>query len=274
MTDDGRRGVAGQTDDTVEGAHRGLTERIPPFVRDLDNDRASLWTLVAASLALSRYSPRVLIAGGLAAVGIGDLAFALVRPDTPYLYFVMPFVAIGAGFVIGTTVRTAVIFASVPRRLPATAAALNETSLLIGGQIGIVVVTALVGEVAIQTFTEGTAGMSAQDASAAVGAFSDFLKAIGTSAFGPLIADLPAGAGAQYGEAYAAGVSASLTAVGAVAVIASIVAWMGMGPQARVTSVWDLRDERAAVPLEPGEQPGGALVATSAVGVAGDPAPR
>ena len=40
--------------------------------------------------------------------------------------------------------RTAIIFASVPRGLPATAAALNEASLAVGNRIGIVLVTAIV----------------------------------------------------------------------------------------------------------------------------------
>ena len=71
-----------------------------------------------AGVLLRRYRPRTLVAGGMLALGLGDMAFALVSPSTPYLYFIVPFMAIGAGFVIATTVRTAIIFASVPRRLP------------------------------------------------------------------------------------------------------------------------------------------------------------
>ena len=100
-----------------------------------------------AGLLLLRLSPRVLIAGGLAAIGVGDLVIALAAPGTSYLFFVLPFVAVGAGFVIGTTIRTALIFASVPRSLPATAAALNQTSIIIGSQLGITVVTAVVARV-------------------------------------------------------------------------------------------------------------------------------
>ena len=53
----------------------------------------------------------------------------IAGPGTGYVLFVLPLVLIGAGFVVATTVRTAIIFASVPRGLPATAAALNEASL-------------------------------------------------------------------------------------------------------------------------------------------------
>src|SRR5262249_26166365 len=91
-----------------------------------------------AGALLPRFSPRALVAGGLVAVGAGDLAIAwLISSNALYLVFVMPFILVGTGFVIGTTVRTAVIFASVPRDLPASAAALNEASVGLGSQIGV-----------------------------------------------------------------------------------------------------------------------------------------
>ena len=73
-------------------------------------------------------------------------------PGTGYVLFVLPLLLIGAGFVVGTTVRTAIIFASVPRGLPATAAALNEASIAVGNRIGIVLVTAIVAGVALATY--------------------------------------------------------------------------------------------------------------------------
>ena len=97
-----------------------------------------------AGIMLGRYRPRTLVAGGMLVLGLGDMAFALIAPATPYVYFIVPFIAVGAGFVIATTVRTAIIFASVPRRLPSTAAALNQTSLLVGSQLGVAVVTTLI----------------------------------------------------------------------------------------------------------------------------------
>ncbi|HEU0245225.1 MAG TPA: MFS transporter, partial [Candidatus Limnocylindrales bacterium] len=78
-----------------------------------------------AGYLLARVSPRALVGGGIAAIGIGNLAMALIiGRDASYIGFVLPLVIIGGGFVIATTVRTAIIFASVPRGLPATAAAM------------------------------------------------------------------------------------------------------------------------------------------------------
>ena len=91
----------------------------------------------ASGWLLARYSPRALIIAGVFAIAAGDLAFAAVlSPDTPYFALVVPFILVGAGFVVATAIRTAVIFASTPQRLPATAAALNEASLGVGARLG------------------------------------------------------------------------------------------------------------------------------------------
>src|SRR5690606_10770172 len=81
------------------------------------------------------------------------LAVALVlTPDTPYPYFILPFLLIGAGFVIATTVRTAIIFASIPKGLPASAAALNEASIGMGSRVGIVVAAVLTTQTALESY--------------------------------------------------------------------------------------------------------------------------
>ena len=127
-----------------------------------------------AGWLLMRLEPRVLIAGGLAVLGLGDLAVALAAPDTGYLYFVIPFLAIGAGFVIGTTIRTAIIFASVPRHLPATADALNQTSITVGTELGLVVVTSVVATVAIDAFGRSVAtALAPVHQAAAIAKFTD-----------------------------------------------------------------------------------------------------
>ena len=88
-----------------------------------------------AGILLVRFSPRTLIVGGILAVGLGSIVIAaILRPGAGYLGFAISFAMIGAGFVIATTVRTAIIFASVPRGLPATAAALNEASVALGSE--------------------------------------------------------------------------------------------------------------------------------------------
>ncbi len=196
-----------------------------------------------AGLLLVRFSPRTLIAGGLAIVGAGDLLLAQASPSTPYLYFILPFFAVGAGFVVGTCVRTAVIFASTPRRLPATAAALNQTSLVVGGQAGVAGVTALVSSAAIAAFAASVpAGI---DPTTAVEGFKSFLLAVGTSEFGGLLDGLSTATGAQYGAAFAAGVSSAMVFVGVVSITAAVIAWFAMAGPNPVNSIWEHREERA-----------------------------
>lgn len=198
-----------------------------------------------AGVLLTRLEPRVLIAGGLAVLGLGDLAIALAAPDTGYLFFVVPFLAIGAGFVIGTTIRTAIIFASVPRHLPATAAALNQTSITVGTQLGLVIVTSVVAQVAIDTFGRSVArALAPADQPAAIAKFTDLLNAIGTSSFGTLVGDASQKGLQAAGSAYAAGVSASMAIAGAAALIGAVVCWFGIGQRARLVTVFDHRDER------------------------------
>jgi DHA2 family methylenomycin A resistance protein-like MFS transporter len=97
-----------------------------------------------AGWLLQRYSPRVLIVGGVWAITIADLVFYLVMtPSASYLWFIVPFILVGGGFVIATAIRTAVIFASTPARLPATAAALNEASIGVGARLGVTLVVLL-----------------------------------------------------------------------------------------------------------------------------------
>jgi hypothetical protein len=166
---------------------------------------------------------------------------ALARPDTPYLFFVLPFFAVGAGFVVGTGIRTAVIFASTPRRLPATAAALNQSSLIVGAQAGIAGVTAVVATAAVSSFNASVpAGVDAQAAS---DGFRSFLEAVGTSEFGQVIGDLSSSTSVAYGAAFAAGVQTAMLLVGLAALVGAALCWLLMPDSERVTTTFELREE-------------------------------
>ena len=102
-----------------------------------------------AGILIGRFQPRTIVVWGVAAVGAGNILAALViGPGRPTLGFGVAMLLIGAGFVVATTVRTAIIFASVPRGLPATAAALNEVSVSMGARAALVLVTTFVAATA------------------------------------------------------------------------------------------------------------------------------
>jgi MFS transporter, DHA2 family, multidrug resistance protein len=222
-----------------------IAQQYAPLVATIAIAPFIVATIVAGPVAgalLARYSPRTLIAGGLAVVGLGDLLLGQATPSTNYIFFILPFFAVGAGFVVGTSVRTAVIFASTPRRLPSTAAALNQTSLVVGAQVGVAGITALVGAAAISSFTGGMP--AGAETGGAVDAFRTFMLAIGTTEFGGIVGGLSATDVTQYGAAFAAGVQAALTIVGLGSLISAAICWLAMGSPEPVNSIWEMREER------------------------------
>ncbi len=198
-----------------------------------------------AGFLLARFQPRHLIAGGVLAIGLGDLAVAaVIGPTTTYLAFIVPLILVGGGFVVATTVRTAIIFSSVPRGLPATAAALNEASIEVGTRAGIVVVTGLLAEVAVSVYASSLAGQPAAQVDGLVATFRDVLVALGTPAFHAVAGAIQPAELAVYREAYFAGVQVAMLAGGAVAVIGSVIAWITLGRRNPLQTVYEHRDER------------------------------
>jgi hypothetical protein len=202
-----------------------------------------------AGVLLRRVAPRWLIGLGAVLVGVANLVLVLAATRSiGYGAFVVPLFVIGASYVVATTVRTAVIFASVPRGLPATAAALNETSILIGSRIGIVLVTAVVAQTALGAYADSVAGLPAAEAERAVAAFRDVLVAVGTPAFNQVVAGLDPADVAPYVDAYVSGLHAALTLCGLVAVVGGGVAGALIGRGRALTTVYDHVDERATAP--------------------------
>jgi DHA2 family multidrug resistance protein-like MFS transporter len=203
---------------------------------------------------LARIGPRTLIAGGAIAIGIADLLIAwTLGRTTPYPVFVVPFLLIGAGFVIATTVRTAIIFASVPRELPASAAALNEASIGIGSIVGVVVALVVTTQTAISTYRAGLAGAAPDAIEAAVARGRDLLNAYGLRPLDSILANVDAVTLEQYRHAVVEGMRMAEIVAGTVAVVAGLLAFLAMGARDPVRSVWELADERLPSPMESAE---------------------
>lgn len=215
------------------------TAAIAPFVLAL---------LLAGPISgylLARYQPRSLIAGGLIAMGLADVMLSFViTPRASYVAFVVPFVAIGAGFVIATTVRTAIIFASVPRGLPATAAALNEASVGVGTRIGITVVTLIAISVAVDAYQAQVAALGPDVAARMLPAFQDVVALIGMPGFVETVQGIDAAVRPDYDEAIVQGLRASHLVPGLVSLAAGVVAYVALGRRDPVRSVFDYADER------------------------------
>jgi DHA2 family multidrug resistance protein-like MFS transporter len=227
------------------------TIAIAPFVVAL---------LVAGPLSgwlLARVAPRILVAVGLVAVGVADILFALVVGRAAgYPLFILPFALVGGGFVIATTIRTAIIFASVPRGLPASAAAFNEASVGVGSRIGTTVATVLVTSFTLGAYEAQLAGLPPEAVEALLVPLRDLLAVIGLPDFGPLIEGLDDALRPDYFEAVVTGLRASHLVPGVIAVAAGLLAIVALGRRDPVRSVWEYADERGREGVAPvGERP-------------------
>ena len=208
-----------------------------------------------AGWLLPRTSPRVLIGGGLIGVGLGDLLLAAVADrGASYLLFVLPFFLVGAGFVIATSVRTAVIFASVPKNLPASAAALNEASVGLGSRIGIAVASVLLTEATLAAFASGLP--PGADVEAAQAPLRSLLIGIGTPGFSALVVDVDPNLLEGYAAAYVAGIRTVHLAAGTIAVVAGILAMLALGRRDPLKGMWEHEKGSAVGPANDEQAPG------------------
>jgi len=203
----------------------------------------------ASGWLLQRVSPRRLIAGGTIAIGIADLIIAAVLDvSTPYILFVLPLSMIGAGFVVATTVRTAVIFASMPSRLPSLAAGINSASLGVGSRIGVVIATVVLSRVALDFYATHLVNVDPTTAAAAVAEFRALLTVIGLPGYTSLISGLDAPTFSAYGAAAVEGLRLVEAISGVVAISGGVFVYFAMGPRSPLVTVFDMAEERESLP--------------------------
>ncbi|MEU6842451.1 MFS transporter [Streptomyces sp. NPDC046716] len=106
-----------------------------------------------AGFVARRFSVRVVVAGGLAAVGLALAALTTLSPATgyPMLGTVLLVVGVGAGF--SFTVTADVILSSVPKEQAGSASAVSETAYELGAALGI----ALLGSIVTGVYASFTA---------------------------------------------------------------------------------------------------------------------
>jgi MFS family permease len=194
---------------------------------------------------LVRIGPRTLIGGGAIAIGLADLLIAAsLNRDARYESFVLPLVLIGGGFVVGTTVRTAIIFASVPRRLPASAAALNEASVGIGSLVGVVVALVVTVQTALDSYRAQLADLRPVAIDPLVATARDLINAYGLRPLEALLANIDSATLEQYRRAIVDAMHVAETIPGMIAIAAGVIGFVAMGSRDPVRSVWELADER------------------------------
>lgn len=111
--------------------------------------------LVAGRYA-RKYGVRVIVTGGLAAIGVALAALTVIHKETgyPLLGAALLIVGLGAGF--SFTVTADVILSSVPKEQAGSASAVSETAYELGAALGI----ALLGSVVTGVYQGFTAPAS------------------------------------------------------------------------------------------------------------------
>ena len=223
-----------------------------------------------AGVLIRRFGPRGMMASGTMALGVANILLALtliwiageVREgfaadptgdgaglaEFHYLLFILPLILVGAGFVLSTTVRTAIVFASTPRGLSASAAAINEASVGLGSRIGIVAATSALAVAALGSARDMVIDRPLEEAAALIDEFELALVSLGTPRFKEVYDASLAGAEpikqAAYSVAYIDGVVVALVISGVVGIGGAILAWILVGRRAPIETVFDMQDER------------------------------
>ncbi len=199
-----------------------------------------------SGILLRRYGPRGMMTFGTFFIGVGNIFLALILSRAEwashYILFIAPLVFIGAGFVISTTVRTAIVFASTSRGMPGSAAALNQASVDMGSRIGIVVSTVVLATVAMRTVTRMTEGLP--DAQKLVDQARETLVALGTPGFIEMVASTDVAQQAINTTAYVDGVQIALVVSGIVGIGGAILAWILIGKRRPIGTVFEMKGER------------------------------
>lgn len=199
-----------------------------------------------SGMLLRRMGPRSMMTVGTLVIGIGDILLAMILGlsglSDHYVTFIIPLVFIGAGFVVSTTVRTAIVFASTSRGMPGTAAALNETSVSLGSRVGIIVSTTVLTSVALDSLRQTVQGIP--DVEAMVDGFYGILLALGTPSFGELVGGASLAQHAANRVAYVDGVQVALVVSGIVAIGGAILAGILIGKKQPLGTVFEMKDER------------------------------
>ena len=221
-----------------------------------------------AGILIRRYGPRGMMTSGTFVLGAANLAMAgaliwltgevraVFRADPSateaglvgfhYLFFILPLALVGAGFVLATTVRTAIVFASTPRGLPGSAAAINEASVGLGSRIGIVASTGAVAVAAVRSAEAMVVGRA--DGPQLVAEFETVLVSLGTPRFKQLLetayTEPEPIRRAAYSVAYLDGVTWALVLSGIVGIAGALLAYVLMGRRDPINAVFDMQDER------------------------------
>ena len=144
-----------------------------------------LATRLSVSLT-ARFGTKVVVAAGLAVVGIALGAFTHVEVDTPYFHKVVgALTSMGVGMGLAMAPATEAIMGSLPKAKAGIGSAMNDVVRELGGTLGVAVLGSVVSSTYASNMDEPTAGLphgAAEAASDSVGAAHEVAAQMGGEA--------------------------------------------------------------------------------------------
>lgn len=145
--------------------------RVAPYVIGL---------LLGSALVLQvaqRLGVRRTLAGGMGLMALGMLCMAFIRPDTTYIWMLLPIFVMGAGFGLAAPVRAQVVLSAPPADLIGAAAAVNNATGQLGNALGIAISSGIVMRLADASMlgTLNDAGFDPKTIDAVVAALPDYV---------------------------------------------------------------------------------------------------
>ncbi|WP_436772434.1 MFS transporter [Yinghuangia sp. YIM S09857] len=167
-----------------------LVEGLSPLragLAELPATVGAVFTGVVAGLIARRVSPRFVVTGGLAAVGLALGALVALDDGSPYLLVGTALLFVGLGAGLSFTVTADLIMSSAPKENAGAASAISETAYELGAALGIALLGSVItgvyrGHLVVPPGVDGAAAHAANDSFAgAVGAAGTLPNGLGTA---------------------------------------------------------------------------------------------
>ncbi len=190
----------------------------------------NLFSVGWATRFISTSSRRIVVGGGLAAMGLAMLLSALARPSIPYLLLVPPMALFGHGFLLASAAWTFYFFNALPVDLTGMSAGINRAAGLIGMALAGLILSSVLQIAGKSDFLFRLAAfdLDAEQQQQALLALDQALQqplALYAQAQAP--EDLRTlGLLAIYRESYSVGISAALVTGGSITLAGGVIAWL------------------------------------------------
>jgi DHA2 family multidrug resistance protein-like MFS transporter len=129
-------------------------------------------TGLLAGVVARRFSPRVVVTGGLAAIGVALGLLTMLHVDSPYLLIGSSLLIVGAGAGFSFTVTADLIMGNAPAENAGAASAVSETAYELGAALGIALLGSVVTGVYRANLADGTPDAARESLGAAQGSLS------------------------------------------------------------------------------------------------------